>query len=628
MANGKPKISISNFRGMDDNGALWMDGFDIKKYGGQSVLTAGKNSSFSVSNATSGYTNLTYISSFDKFVSAAELQGEKIIGIGPAGSSVGITTFNPFVTTASGLIYTTQVAPAAYFPGVITMKSGNILFVNGGYAGIGYYGTATGGSATTLVDTTRDFDALGFGTTTGRNKIYNLTKGEARTITVALNDTLTFSSGTTYAASDKYVAFYEDKFTFTSTAHYSGQQAQNEFRRQILSFNDAYYILNGNWLAKLNSDEITFDQYHKQLPSRTQAWCQAFNQDRIVVGCEYQGRGRLLLWDGYASGWVSIIETPKPINAIYQYGSSFVFVMGNSLYVTDGYSYQLLSSIPGAKKSYNVSTIFSGLTVVNDDIYLGGITRDNNRVKGGVYSYNVEDGWAYISNSVSSTVKTYDYLAYSIFYSAETLNQITSTSSIIMSSSLDTSYNINKIDNERADRRSIMLYVKLPQKMNIGVVELNIGSEMSVTNSTSVTKNIYLNYSDCKHDIFSTVDASTGGTTSSFPTNNYTNNKSVGDLMLFLNGSASGERSYITSIDNPLTSSEVINYSPVTSIAPDSGSDVQIIGVKSAGVKSIDDNNIPGEINFTIPSFYSDKLLLEIYIDGNSAIEINSINIY
>jgi len=81
-------------------------------------------------------------------------------------------------------------------------------------------GVATGGSATTLIDTTKNFTALGIGLGT---QITNITDGGILTVvsvstTTTTNDTINFSSGSTFGSGDVYEANVPEPQDYTAQA--------------------------------------------------------------------------------------------------------------------------------------------------------------------------------------------------------------------------------------------------------------------------------------------------------------------------------------------------------------------------------------------------------------------------
>ena len=115
-----------------------------------------------------------------------------------------------------GLIFTSPTTSYCSNPDLLETASGNILFPSEKYIGRGVRFTATGGSTTTIVDTTRNFTDLGIA---NGDTVTNLKTGTIYTITsitttTNTNDTLNFTaSGTeTTTANDEIIAWEYDRF--------------------------------------------------------------------------------------------------------------------------------------------------------------------------------------------------------------------------------------------------------------------------------------------------------------------------------------------------------------------------------------------------------------------------------
>jgi len=632
----KPLISLKQFTGMGENGIYFLDGFLPKKLQGQTVLTQGWGSYSFIPPSTSGFASLSTLIGLAVYQHVSDNQ---VAALDDQGN---IFDFNNLGVNKQGLIHqipSTGTLIAGLSGGMFATRKGNILYSSANHLGVGWVGKATGGSTSTLIDTTRNFTDLGLSNAAGSNKVFNLTKGALYTITsisttTNTNDTLNFGAGTATGANDWYIAFSDMRFTFGTTnvanLHFSPQPATIYWNRQIILWNGTYYILNGNYIAALAVDETTWtadlvgaqtapsDKFKKQFPSNHHGIMFDYNQDRMLVATYNQGRGALLLWDGYSPNWISILETDTPAAGMDRYGSGWVVLIGASLYYTDGYSLQYLDKLPDSlctdvaipKKSNMVST--------EDGILISFSGSTGKRLVPGVYSFNIKDRtWAYLpmidKNGKGNQTAPNLFLAnkYDTGASRGTPNVIAGWTEIA------------KIVNQNAKKSSVLMYIKLPQKMGITGIELNLAPKNdSAPTSTSQTNKVRVNYGQGIHPMYSVFTPGGASTTTMLANASgaYMVTR-VGQKIFVQTGSTGYESSYITSIANGGTSGEQLTVSPAFSVAPTTP--VRVLDLYPAGSLDVCSASFPQETRFTVPSFYSDKIWIEVVMENQDVFPLD-----
>ena len=414
MAEKKPTV-LNKWSGMGtningDSGVFYAEGFYPRIENGQMMMSEVFKSEELINVDTTGLEDYDGATTILYLGTLNESESYKIMmENGEMFSHQDVTDDE----IATGKIHTIPASGSLAFsnyPDLQITESGNILYSSSSHIGVGYRGIVKDGSSTTTIidDAGRNFDTLFPALAVGHNKVTNLKTGQVYTITSitttnSTNDTLNFTSVgvNTNLEGEEFIAWYDDKFDlFDTTAYpqFSGQASIQSIRRQIQQY-DSYYFLNGNFLGNLGSDETTFDDNYKQLPSRHQGLCFDINGDKIIVCSEKDGQGYLLLWDTYSDNWNNILKVDKAIYAIKSYGSGWTYHSGGSLYWTDGFSVTKLSDLPDKleiSEDSDSSQVFDSLFVDGDNVYLALQTTNYNRLFNGIYYFTLGYGWTFI----------------------------------------------------------------------------------------------------------------------------------------------------------------------------------------------------------------------------------------
>ena len=616
MSN-KPKITIKNFSGMGDDGVYYLEGMSARKIQGQGILTPSWWNQFRYSEGTTGFTNMEVIKAFDRldFPSTGD-----IVGIDGTGE---IVHFDDNGVSADGIIHT--VGTPSNNPDLITTKNNNLLYTSAQYLGIGRTFTATGGSTTTIVDSTTDFTALGYA---DGDTLYNFTNGEEYTIDTGGvgTTTLTLVTGTACNSGDKFIVFDDNWKDLVET---SASQI-----RQIKLLGDEYWVLANDNIASLNVDESTFSATAKEIPDSMEAKCFDTNQDRMLVGAEFNEKGTLLLWDTYSDGYLSIIEVDKTPDAIRAYSNGWVVVIGARLYFTDGYQLKLIARYPDSYNSaLSVNANYNSIDVIDDKVLVASAFTRYNRMNDGIMIYDMSTGWTFAPFTNSSNSDKY-VLDASNVGAVKVINTGTSTfifTAFDAGSESTNQYCINRLgESGSTDEYSAIFYIKLPNKMKINTIELNLGfkydAPIQITSSTDAT--VKVNYGDARRPLYDLSSVGAGSTTTVI---NNTNGASlqgyVGQQIRMMNDDVAGERRYIDSIANAGTANEAWTLSSALSATPASGVEIQRTNLYKTEIKTITNMYMPDNLTFNVSDFYSDKLFIEI-IGGTERLDIHSINIY
>jgi len=630
MAN---KITISNFSGMGQGGTYYLDGMRPHKIGNESILTTShycsdfsneddtNQSAFKAPMAIAGFSTASTDSPNDFFITTMDAAGV-------------ISMIDDSISGTGNLGAIHTAATSSQKPDIAITQNNSILYSAANNLGMGRYFTATGGSTTTIVVSGEDFDT-NYDYADG-DKLYNITKKEEYTIDTGGvgSTTLTLVEGTACAADDLFIVFNDDEFDFGTTSiygnHFNGQNTTTSWVRQIKLLGDDYWILNGNYIASLNIDESTFAAEAKQLPYQHQSTCFDTNQQNMLVGADYLGQGKLLMWDTYSNGWLSTLDIASPPQAIRAYKNGWIVVLSNGIYFTNGYELRLMSNFPDLLSSRDLANVnHNGIEVLNDNIYIAANMDRLNRAKTGVWSYRPEEGWGYapLKTPLSSVYKGNATAIKSIsLFGLITVwvgGDVANTTSKQL---------LNRLYEDGAFDYSAMLYIKLPSKMRISGVDLNIASKLDSYDEIASTTDVTVSYSDGKNAIWEIARAGSGCSTTSIVNKiGDAHPATVGQQLLMVEGNAGGDVSWIQSITGAGTTSETWVISPALSAAPVDTDDIVVVDMAKTDTKTINPWSIPNNLKYNISDFYSDKLFLEVRFNGTSGtgdIDLHAINIY
>lgn len=639
-------LTIDEFAGMEEGGVFWSEGFAPGLVGSKSVLHTEGSTYHRLSENSSGFSSFEDAKGMDTF-----FYGSKTDRVVTAPSTnMRIYEFRAvFNDNNRGLIHdapsTSSPNPdVAYtqYSDILTTSNVNLLYSLGYSLGYATRGQCNSTSTTSITDIDgRDFTTLGIGTDIWNNKVYNLSTGEEHTITsidndAATNDRLNFTAGTyTNTAGDYFLVFsdigaynggnYWDFFETTSYPHFEGQESVSSFRRQMKLYGDEYIIGNGNYLASLNVDETTWNDNYKQLPYNTQFRCMDVNQGRLLVGGDYYDRGKIMLWDGYSDGWLSILELPYVPTCIVAYGSGWIYTYNSVLYYTDGYTIQKLTTFPD-RNSYQSGLLvpMNGMVVIDEKIHL--ITEDGTfkRDKQGMSVYEVGKGWNYhpLNNGNGNTMYGVNANCLELVGTA-LMGQFgcggTNTRNIFIA------YGAGEGVNE------VIFKINPSDKRNIKRVGLKLTYNNNDYPSGASSVDVTASIGDTRKPFWKQFQTGNGSTTTTLVNTNGASSfktAEVGQMLLVLEEDTAGERTFVTEIANPGTSTETYTVSPALSGATAGSVDVNILNLKKIGSKTINLLDIPEDIFFDVTGSYNDGFYLSLLFDGTNDVQIEQIDIY
>ena len=621
--------TIDNF-----TGAYRREGLNIVKLQGKQYLTRG----FSFSEHRSSqndYVDLEVINDFSSIIFDGE---EQLIGITNLDNNVpSIYMFSDSTSGDIGKIHSIDISETlSTGAGIITTTNNNIFYTGSSYLGCGYIFTTVSATSTSLTVTGETFSAT-YGINIG-DKIYNTTKGEEYTITTANpTDTLEFSAATTTPeADDVFMVFVDKAFSFnvneSSENHFASQDNPSQWNRPIKLSNNHYYILNGNYIARIDVSDndatnSTMDETWQQLYRGRQALCFDMNRENILVGTELRDSYELFLYNEYSFGALNSISLPAEPKSIIAYESGWLVLAGATLYYTNGSSLKRLSTLPDFNDSNSyVNMSINGMSYKDENVFIqigsdsSGASKAD-RYGSGVFIYNFKYGWgftplgddngSYQGDIESGAITNYKNSIYS---------------SYLINNGSD-NYVLGKLEEIADNKGKVGLLFHFQEQTaikQVGITLSEIYDEFAGRRETDVT----VNYGNTRRPLHLTnMVTSTGNSPDTInKLSTFSYKAHIGQKIISTSGATAGEETYVTEIQNELETNESWIVSPSFSTSPSDLSQITKYNLYKAGTKTIDVNNIPQDIRFST-NFVGDIMYLEIELE-NGYLDISNIKLY
>jgi len=627
----RPILQLTNFTGMDNGPVYYLEGLAPVRVAGRNILSAGYGPQFHLSEDTTGYLEFDGANGMVNTSFSANLQDllftigtDHIFLSGKASANYGL------VHTISGTI--------SNKPDLMVTTGNNLLYPSAQYLGVAYKFVATGGTTTSIIVNGQTFYATyGIDSDSGTNKIYNITKKEIYTNTKDNpTDTLEFAATTAPEAGDVFLVFRDAKFTLATSNNYSlhfgNQNTASTWVRQMKFIGSDYWITNGNYIASLNIDMATFSETAKQLPYNTQATCIGENNGMMLVGGDFMGRGKLMLWNTYDSGWLSIIELNKAPSAIVSYKNGWLFVAGAVLYFTDGYQVQEVSKFPDLDNFRTTLNVhYNGMLVVEDKLFISVYTNQVYRARTGVLMYDFSKGWSYSPMVVDTGYKSCSIGTNGCLHYFVDVNGLPVVYSSFKDTGHTANYIINRIYYNQQGEKSVIFYFDLSQKIRVSKVDLKVSFKFDENFYNSTTASVTMNYGDGKRLLYSGYSVGAASDSNTIANGaGATRTPLVGQQIQILGGVTCGERSYISSIANSGTASETWEISPALTTTPTTSSTISVTNLYKSETKTIPATKITDNLTFNVKDFNSDKLYLEFVFNNAERmnLDIIGLNVY
>lgn len=455
---------------------------------------------------------------------------------------------------------------------------------------------------------------------------------------IRIGDTLNFASATpTPQTNDEFMLFVDRKYSFNDTnnsvtyPHFYGQIDRTDFKRQIVTYGDEFFFLNGNWMSSL-SDE-TFSAGAKKMPYNHQLVAIWVNGSKVLFSCEYKGRGKLMLWDGYSAWYEQILDVDLPVHALETYADGWVYLCNWSLYYTNGYSTKWLSWIPDSnslnRNLLDVSS-FNALKFYNNKLVIAWYWEITQRATSGIYIYDMEWNWSY-QPIYSSSKNRYWYTIYTVFFFSDYIWFARSSPVLLTWSDLW----IHNLSGTWYDGNFIMK-LKLWEKRRMSMVRLNLTRTDSIalnSNSANWYYDITCSYGKGKSGVLTSIQTTSSTTTTITVPWQYEKAETWTEVLVLTWSWANdpiGERTFIQSKTGEWTATEIWTISPALSASAGSTLYLKNINVKKSWTNRILVHDLNETCDFDLNDFYGDTLVLEFVFKWTTAnnVWVSSIEIY
>lgn len=636
----KPIAEINTFSGMSDQGGIYnIDGFSVEVDNGVSSLDENFLASEIINSSTTGYTNIGGIAAI-KYVYPLP------------NSTISASSGYTLMLNDGCLLHSYDLAGSMYQgfvggvsssgtylfcqkPDLFVLPSGNIIYSSSRHLTLGVRGLCKTTATDKIIDKAgRNFTTLGL---VAGQKITNLKTGSVYTITSvsttdSTNDTLNFTAigATTNTTNDEFLGIVLTKWDFNyvdgvsgtpvAIPTFQGQTYQAYWSRPIQQYGDQYMILSGNYIALLANDEVTMDSTYKQLPIGYQGLTFSVNGSIILVSAhDINGRGKLLLWDGSTEGWNEIIDVATPPQSLSPYNNGWVYLSDGIIYFTDGRNTQKLAGFSDNRYLRNGlnSAPNNGIVNLKDVFYFAVRNVQLNRDINGVLVFDRTNGitqfkckalgrgfaipncLAVKSNaSVSSIYSTNNDIEIGCNGSLNNLNDFQSSSST-------------------SDFKSFIYVLDFKQETQVKEVWLNLRKTLNTFFSNRALKNttISVNYGNDSQPILKYGQIGSNTTTTATNPSGASYPGIVGEEIEITSGACAGQRTFITGITNPGTSSEAWTLSPALSTASASSSDIRVWSVVAGETKTLTLDQLNKPIRFNT-NFIGSKMYLEVVVRG------------
>lgn len=529
----------------------------------------------------------------------------------------------------------TDIIPtASYLSDICKGLGGSILYTSARYLGRRLTGTDNGGGSaqtTKVIDTTKNFSTEGVrvGAT-----LYNTTvkcKGVITSLSTTTNpnDTINCSGGfsggtaTHFDNGDGY-AVWADQWKDLGAE-------QTLWSRQIFAFENVNLIGNGNYLASIDSAEVTFSASYKQLKEGWYFRAGDANANWIAVAANKNYKGAIMLWNGWSAYWQNILYLDNEIETIKSYNNGWIFNSGSEIYFTDGYNKQFLTKFPDVDSGATLGIKPNGLLILGNKAFFNLNYYFVGRLKSGIWILDLQTReWSLAPFSYKGLYLNGGTNG-GLFFDPKHNNIY-----IGYQDAVNTAYRIDRMrQNYRGtapDESVIILPIGLGKKRQINKIEIDwtknsLAEDVFDAQSVEITVSL----GDGKRQLWgygvSNAASTAVNTLKIDNTFDGCNKIEVGDEILMLNNNNRGERAFVTDISGAKTNACILSLDRGLSNNTENSSDFNILPLKKAKGKTIFTSIEMAE--FYPDSFLSSQAVLEIWVKAsNFSIQIEEIRLY
>lgn len=502
-----------------------------------------------------------------------------------------------------------------------------------------FRGKATGGSATELDDTGVDFTTADWGLAAG-DRVYNLKDNKLFTIdaggVAATKLTVTAVDGGDFASGDNYAIVNPNWKALSND--------KSNYGRQIIEFDQDFYILNGDALAIVDSS-MAYTAEHKAIESGWIARCGASNGDTIAIGCNKGSLGKIFIWDKSSTGWIKKIKLDGLIRSIIAYGNSYIYITGNGIWITDGYSIRKMTEFPDVKETSYVNVLPNGMLIKENKLYVNVTTPPTgllNRGVAGLYVFDlIKEDFIYFPfdpvGGVTAKKAGYGVTGGIIFDFSDKVYYsfyiATATAYGWANSQIVSEFKPNDNQNSGA---FITNPISLGKNARIKKIEVSLMNNLFEHNNVaSPSFTVDCKLSNCERPLWQYVEVKVDSTELDEITIDGTiaayADAQVGDEVFIRDGWNGHSRRVILSIAGAGTATEVWTLDSNLPNLTIQGTTVSIMPLQRYGMTAKTITTLETKMLEFYPDFYGDNVMLELIVTGTSTYPtpaIKSIKLY
>jgi len=413
------------------------------------------------------------------------------------------------------------------------------------------------------------------GTVTATNGSPTVTGSGTTFVTGHAGKRIRFGTETTFYTIQTYVSATE----VTLTTNYAGTTGSGKAYKIFAGWTDAWKdfvktsityrpadtyedlvcIGNGNQLAVLFADD-SFNANAFSLPSGFEIRCVKSGRTGILMGANINGRGVLVLWDGYSDRSIAPwIWFDCEIKAITYDRGNWIVLTSQELIVTNGYIAEHLAFLPDTRMKqayYLINALPSSLATRDNYIFLNLGLNTETRLQSGIWVLDRKTGtWELIRYSSN---RTYGTCSGALYVNSQLLVYVNHKTSL----GTDYSY-IDKIYDYSSPSAFIVsdIFGKNENNKSAEAVIVNLGFDAYNSSNAGTTYTISVKLYNFKRSLFNYANQKALATDYNKITVNATVQTlldvQVGDEVTICEGANAGQVRHITAIAGDATATEI-----------------------------------------------------------------------
>lgn len=258
------------------------------------------------------------------------------------------------------------------------------------------------------------------------------------------------------------------------------------------TYEDTVLFGRGNNITTLNitTDTITTDASPAfNLPSGFSIEHIHKGSNGILIGCNFQTKGVVMLWDNFSDRSIAPwIDLPDKLLSVAKYGGNWILITTREIFITNGYSLTSLKDkfLDSELSQISMTEIPQNSLVIEDDLYFPMNFTNNGKRRAGLYKMNLTSKlFEYYPRTDLDQYNLRNHAIYYIVSLGRLYTGCTNSLDIVTSSSNST--NAVFITNPVGEGET----KKIAKQIKINLREVLTNSDVDTTKSFKVIAKIY-----------------------------------------------------------------------------------------------------------------------------------------